>query len=81
MTTSSQAQEQPETPAQAKEWDKRFSAYQRGGLCPRCASQAAWGHQFGFTRVHAPWQGCLPIVETFPKQEAGPWRSVPRGHF
>lgn len=44
--------ERPETPAQAQRWETVKNRYLHAGLCLRCASQAAWGHQCGFTRVH-----------------------------
>ena len=34
-----------ETPRQVREWDLAEVSYLRRGLCPKCAAQAAWGHQ------------------------------------
>jgi hypothetical protein len=39
----------PETTRQARTWDVNFNAYKDAGFCPPCASQAAWGHQIGFS--------------------------------
>jgi hypothetical protein len=66
----------PETKAQARAHARKTKRYRRLGLCHACASQAAWGHQCGFQKIHDPCEKCLPIVATFPT--AGPrgskWR-------
>jgi hypothetical protein len=67
-----------ETPSQAREFDKTRNHYSRLGLCNRCAAQAAYGHADGFSTVHAPCAGCLPIVATLPTDEFGQWRSQGR---
>lgn len=68
----------PESPGQARLWDRTFDWYQAAGLCARCASQAAWGHQIGWTQVHAPCDRCTCVVSTFPLEQMGGWRSVPK---
>jgi hypothetical protein len=68
-------QEKPETLWQARSWDATKRHYLSLGLCGICASQAAWGHQQGFTRVNPPCLSCLPVVLTFPVNEPGEWRS------
>jgi hypothetical protein len=69
---------QPETPSQAREFDKTRNHYSRLGLCNRCAAQAAYGHADGFSTVHAPCVACLPIVATLPTDELEQWRSQGR---
>ncbi len=69
------SQGRPETIWQARLWDATKRHYISLGLCPLCASQAAWGHQQGFTRVNPPCLACLPVVLTFPVNEPGEWRS------
>lgn len=61
--------------SRTKEWDLMNRRYRDLGLCARCASQASYGHQDGFKTSKPPCDPCTPIVATFPKQEAGPWRS------
>ena len=48
----------PETQRQAQTWDQVASRYRAAGFCDRCAAQAAWGHQAGFSRVHPICTGC-----------------------
>lgn len=72
------AKVKPETHQQAAEWDRRNNGYIRLGLCYRCASQAAWGHQLGFSVVHPPCEGCQPLVATFPEEKSNGWRTAPR---
>lgn len=68
----------PETMRQAQRWDSAFTRYARADLCARCASQAAWGGQIGYARVHAPCKTCAPIVADFPGAEhVNGWRSWP----
>lgn len=62
----------------AREWDKTKAHYMRLGLDSRCAAQAAYGSQDGFSRVHPPCAECLPTVATFPTNQPGPWRSHSR---
>jgi hypothetical protein len=69
---------QPETPAQAREWDKTNNHYRRLGLCTRCAPQAAYGHADGFSNVKRPCTECLPVVAALPTSEPNGWRSQSR---
>ena len=72
--------ERPETLAQAKTWETVKGRYLAAGLCHRCAAQAAWGHQIGFSRLeHAPCQTCAAVVAAMPKQQPNGWRSLVRG--
>lgn len=66
----------PETLRQAKTWESVKNKALKFGLCPRCASQLAWGHQGGFTTVHPPCAECAPLVATLPKARANGWRTV-----
>jgi hypothetical protein len=68
---------EPESPRTARRWDGAKAAYLRDGLCHRCAAQAAWGHQLGFSRIRPPCADCRPIVDRFPVSEASPWRRFP----
>ena len=79
MTDRSVAKaDKPETIYQARTWGENKSRYLRYGLCVKCASQAAWGHQIGWGRLdHSPCATCEPIVQGFPQQSAHPgWRKV-----
>lgn len=67
-----------ETMGQARLWDNVHGWYLRAGLCARCASQIAWGHQIGWSRVHPPCETCLAIISTFPLEQVNGWRSVPK---
>jgi hypothetical protein len=69
---------QPETPAQAREWDKTKNHYRRLGLCHRCAAQGAYGHADGFSTVQVPCTECLPIVAILPTSQPNGWRSQSR---
>lgn len=69
----------PETPSQAKEFDRRKRTYREAGLCHACAAQAAFGHQSGFLQVHAPCRDCAPVVAGFPFPAEGAWRRFRRG--
>lgn len=48
----------PETMGQARTWDAIVSKYRLTGFCDRCAAQAAWGHQLGFTHVRPVGECC-----------------------
>ena len=67
----------PETMGQARLWDQTHRWYVEAGLCVRCASQIAWGHQSGWSRAHPPCDTCAPIIRTFPQEQVNGWRSVP----
>lgn len=71
----------PETVGEARTWQKTLTRYRADGLCHRCASQAAWGHQNGFSLIRPPCDECAPIVATFPMPAGkdSPWRRHPRG--
>lgn len=66
----------PETVRQAIHWETVKNAYLIRRLCHRCAAQAAWGHQCGFSGVHPPCVGCQPIVDGFLVKASGEsgWR-------
>lgn len=66
-----------ETFRQAQRWDAIKSHYRKLGLCHRCAAQAAYGSQDGFSTVHPPCPDCLPIIATFPTVKTNGWRSLP----
>jgi hypothetical protein len=68
----------PETVRQAQAWDSACAWYGGAGLCGRCASQMAWGHQIGWGRVHPPCDECEATVATFPVPKVNGWRSVPQ---
>jgi hypothetical protein len=61
----------PETLAQAQRFDNIRAHYERAGLCAACAAQAAYGHAYGFTSVHARCPGCpggTQVWECLPKR-------------
>ena len=70
----------PETPRQVREWDLAKVRYLRRGLCPKCAAQAAWGHQDGaggWELLHPPCAACAALVEMFPVKTGNPlWRRL-----
>lgn len=66
----------PETMRQSRTWEVIKNRYLRLGLCHTCASQAAYGHQLGFSRIHPPCPDCAPIVATFEFPAVTPWRKV-----
>lgn len=68
----------PETPSQAREWDKTRNHYSRLGLCNRCAAQAAYGHADGFSTVHSPCIECIPAIGMLPTSQPNGWRSQSR---
>lgn len=78
-TSTSTLPDGPETPSQAKEFDRRKRTYREAGLCHTCAAQAAFGHQSGFLQVHGPCTGCAPVVAGFPLPAGGAWRRFRRG--
>lgn len=67
----------PETAHQATRWDRHAARYGTAGLCRPCSGQAAWGHQLGFSQVHAPCAACTPMVATFPLATTTAWRKLP----
>lgn len=69
--------DKPETLRQAQTFGIVLGRALDFGLCYRCASQMAWGHQLGFGRVtHEPCACCLPLVEMLPVARLNRWRSV-----
>ncbi len=64
----------PETLRQAQRWDTVKGAYLQVGLCERCAGQAAWGHQIGFSMINPPCEKCVHAVAAFPIAAVAPWR-------
>ena len=57
----------PETLREAQSWETVKNKYLEIGLCVRCASQAAWGHQVGFSNLeHDPCDVCAPLVAELP---------------
>ena len=69
-----------ETFDQAQTFETIKNKYLGDGLCFRCAAQAAYGHQHGFTMVHPPCAKCLPVVARFPVPVSNTkWHRWPRG--
>lgn len=66
----------PESLSQARAHHRLTNRYEQAGLCRTCAAQAAYGHQLGFTKVNAPCDWCLPVVQAFPKPAARKWRKL-----
>lgn len=77
---SRRAQDPVETLWQAKTFDTTKRHYERLGLCRVCAAQASFGHQqgLGFSQIKPPCHKCQPIVDTFPVDKPGLWRSCSR---
>jgi hypothetical protein len=48
---SSATSRRPETLSQARTWEYARGFYLADGFCDRCAVQAAYGHQVGFSQV------------------------------
>jgi hypothetical protein len=67
---------QPETPTQARVWDRKYKRYIVAGLCLICAAQAAWGHSIGFGNINDPCDECQPLVNEFdtPGPRGSKWR-------
>jgi hypothetical protein len=68
--------EPPETIHQAKRWETVKNRYLAAGLCVNCASQAAYGHQLAFSRIHPPCDDCAAVVAGFPIQATTLWRRL-----
>lgn len=66
--------DRPETMRQARTWEIVKNRYRKLGLCYRCACQAAWGHQIGFSRIEAPCPGCAETLASFPDDAGNGWR-------
>lgn len=73
------ADRKPETLGQARRWETIKRRYIGAGLCDKCAAQAAWGHQIGFTRSNAPCADCAAVVGAFPKGTShATWKALER---
>ena len=72
------SERKPETLGQAQNWDRIKKTYLALGLCDRCAAQAAWGHQCGFSLVEPPCLECAPLVAALPQAatKGSGWRRV-----
>jgi hypothetical protein len=70
-----------ETLREARTWETVKSKYLAVGLCHRCACQAAYGHQLGFSLVRSPSESCAPLVSALPVAagKGSPWRRFRRG--
>lgn len=81
MTVRQPKATRPETLRQARSWQQVLGVYRTAGLCDRCAAQAAYGHAVGFSLIHPPCQGCVPIVARLPLQavQGSPWRRLRKG--
>jgi hypothetical protein len=69
----------PETPRQARTWETVKNSYVLAGLCIACASQAAYGHQLGFSYVRPPCFDCRSIVAAHPEPAGNGWRKFRKG--
>lgn len=69
---------EPETIGQARVWQRKQGRYELAGLCPTCASQAAWGHALGFQKIKNPCSQCQPFVSRFdtPGPRGSKWRKI-----
>lgn len=61
-----------ESPRMARRWQSNLSRYANAGLCPRCAGQAAFGHQLGWANVFPPCSVCWPIVTSWANPTGSP---------
>ena len=73
----------PETQQMALQWERTKRRYLSGGLCHKCAAQAAWAHQpgaGGWTLIRPPCPACAELMAAaFPYATTNPlWRSVLR---
>lgn len=68
----------PETMSQAQTWQRVCQLAENAGLCPRCASQFAWGVQGGFATVKDPCAACSVVMLAWPVVRPNGWRS-PQG--
>src|SRR5690348_9639386 len=57
----------PETPGQARVWQRKYNRYILAGLCDVDAVAAAWGHAEGFGLLEragrVPCAQCQPLVD------------------
>lgn len=68
---------EPESVRQAQRHESVTNSYRLAGLCVRCAAQAAYGHQHGFSTVRRPCTACRSVVERFPVGKPNGWRALP----
>lgn len=61
---------------QARSFDLLNARYIAAGLCPRCAAQAAFGHQIGFHSVYPPCPDCEGVVQAFQTPRCNGWKSL-----
>jgi hypothetical protein len=64
----------PETPEQAERFEKYHGHAVGRGLCSRCASQHAYGRQYGFAQVNAPCAVCVQVMAAWPTDVGNGWR-------
>lgn len=70
---------QPETLNQVRWWDHNKTNYVKNGWCDKCAAQAAWGHQIGFTKIdNGPCEKCVGLpVPAKAGARAARWAAAP----
>ena len=76
------SQQPPETLRQAQRWEAIKICYAEAGLCDRCATQPAWGHQDnggGWDNLRPPCDHCETVVRGLPVSTTNPlWRKFER---
>jgi DMSO/TMAO reductase YedYZ molybdopterin-dependent catalytic subunit len=68
----------PESLAQARRFEQFHRAAARALLCTTCASQHAYGRQYGFRAVNPPCESCRLVMQAWPKRKPGGWAALPR---
>ena len=82
ITQAGRKRRDPETPGQARVWQRKYNRYRLAGLCDLCAVAAAWGHSEGFQALEAagrvPCVDCQPLVDMFdrPGPRGSKWRKL-----
>src|SRR4051812_28920064 len=66
----------PESQRQAQRWEHCKGRYLSVLSCHRCAAQAAWGSQCGFSLVQPPCESCRPLVDALPTPAMNGWRKL-----
>lgn len=66
----------PESRRQAQRWEQCKRRYLAVLGCHRCAAQAAWGAQCGFSVVHPPCVSCRVKVAALPVPGVNGWRKL-----
>lgn len=78
MTTTTKdtkpRRERPESLTEARRWERYRSEFDALGLCGRCACQAAYGVQVGWSHVHPPCDRCRPVLAVFTRAGPNGWR-------